>query len=604
MSGFFNILWAFLSAMAFPVFISDDTLLFSNSVFSIIFFVAICVVLRQKAYIYAGNDRRLILYTHVLGFVFSGMIAAGRSLDVYGTVSSFKTLIVSILLYTHVIAVLLAVLWTFLLGFEKKLLEPRPYGKVYSVVEKGAGWFVAHPYMITMALLLCWLPCFIADFPGGFRYDATGEFLQTEYGYNGNYPLLHSVIITRLLPAMYTLTGSYNTGIAVYVIVQMLMIAGMYTHIFHTFGKQRVNKILLCIAFLYCAFFPVIQILVVQEVRDVLFSALLLYVMFLFYQMEYDKKAFFQSNGKPALLGLVFVLALLARNNNAGMTMMIIVVAVSAIVWFVHRKNYWKGAAVLAATSILGYVILGAGLTAMCQPLSEADEGGALSLMSQPLARAYLYERDRWTDAEIEELSTYMDLENLDYVPETADPTKSRIHLQNDFLGFLRLWCKIGLKHPGCYLDAILANTQNMWYPGSVIDGYKQMYKEEGQPYYEYEKCYYSIKASVESPGEHRNLLPKVLNYYTQIGLYISFEKVPVISMLFSIGFQFWLVLNCLFYILYRKIYKLVLPVAVILGYMLISACVPLILLRYFAAVFFAFPMLLIFTLQPQHGRE
>ena len=37
MSGFFNILWAFLSTMAFPVFISDDTLLFSNSVFSIVF---------------------------------------------------------------------------------------------------------------------------------------------------------------------------------------------------------------------------------------------------------------------------------------------------------------------------------------------------------------------------------------------------------------------------------------------------------------------------------------------------------------------------------------------------------------------------------------
>jgi hypothetical protein len=92
---------------------------------------------------------------------------------------------------------------------------------------------------------------------------------------------------------------------------------------------------------------------------------------------------------------------------------------------------------------------------------------------------------------------------------------------------------------------------------------------------------------------------PKVREYYKNIGLYISFEKIPIISMFFSIGFQFCIVLNCVFYIGYRRCKYLYLPVAIVLGYTIISAFLPLVLLRYFAMLFFAFPMTVVFTIQP-----
>ena len=133
-----------------------------------------------------------------------------------------------------------------------------------------------------------------------------------------------------------------------------------------------------------------------------------------------------------------------------------------------------------------------------------------------------------------------------------------------------------------------------MWFPASVIDGYQKAGAEA-----KFEKCYYNISGQNEEPVGHENFLPKVLNFYTKIGLYISYEKVPIISMLFSIGFQFWIVLNCLFYTIYRRNRQLYLPLAIIMGYTVISACVPLVLLRYFAAIFLSMPMLIIFTVQP-----
>ena len=543
-------------------------------------------------------SKRRVIYSHMCGLLFAMMIACGRSLDSYGNIS-FKNILLPVILYTHVIAELLSLLWESLIRMERKLEEL----KTVKIIDRITGWLLDHPYMITVLLISFWLPCFIADFPGGFRYDATGELNQMTKGYNGNYPLLHSAVITWLLPFLYNITGSYNTGVAVYVSVQMIMIACMYTHIICFFG-HKISRLLTFVIMLYCSFFPVIQILVVQEVRDVLFSALFMYAVFLFCIMCCDTRNFFTGIFKPVLLGIVFVLALLARNNNTGMVMLIAVLVAGLVVVLVNRKHCLKGSICFLVTSVISYLITGFVLTSICQPLKPATEGASLSLFSQSLARAYLYDSDKWTDQEVEELGKYLELKDLGYYPENADPTKSKLKIKGNLADFLRFWHRTGLKHAGCYIDAILANTQNMWYPDSVIDGYKQRFKKKGQPYYEFDKNYYSISAKLEKPIVHMNYLPAVLNYYTQIGLYISFEKIPVVSMLFSIGFQFWIVINNFFYIIYRRQRHILIPLSLIMAYMMISAFVPLILLRYFAAVFFCFPMLLVFTLEPNHISE
>ena len=110
-----------------------------------------------------------------------------------------------------------------------------------------------------------------------------------------------------------------------------------------------------------------------------------------------------------------------------------------------------------------------------------------------------------------------------------------------------------------------------------------------------------SIHACLQALTEHPDeLVLGVLDFYTSIGLRISFEKIPMISMLFSIGFQYWMLLNTFFHLIYRKKKELLLPVGMLLLYMLISSLVPLIVLRYFASVFLAIPLIVCITLQPE----
>ena len=164
------------------------------------------------------SDRRRVIFTLVIGLLFSTMTVWGAALgpDGWGSVDFFGRLPL-ILLLTPVWALAISLAWLLL---EKTDRAEGP--------EKG--FLARHPWVIPVILLIGWLPAFLADYPGGFRYDATAELAQvTEgLGFRGDYPLLHSAIVTLLLPAMHSLTGSWNTGVTVYVVIQMLLMAAMY----------------------------------------------------------------------------------------------------------------------------------------------------------------------------------------------------------------------------------------------------------------------------------------------------------------------------------------------------------------------------------------
>lgn len=590
------VLYSFVCTLLFPLFVSDNSLAFSNSAFSLLLFFAMFLLLKAEGK--REGDSRRAKYTHILGLLFSMMTAFGYSLDTYGNVAVGR-LLVPVILYTHVFAVLLSFIWRLLEKGDDEL--NRPAQGFTGRIERIISWLAANPVVLALIIIAAWLPAFLADFPGGFRYDATSEFNQSIYGYEGDFPLLHSAIITKLLPFCYNLTGSYNTGVAVYTGLQMLMISAMYTHMLCVMAERKVNCWLLLAAFLYMAFFPTIQILVVQVVRDVLFSALLMYSVFLLYLINADKDRFFSNYRNPVLFSLVLTLTILARNNNAGLVAVLIITILGALLWLQNRKKYMGGATVLTVSLIAFYLLISLSLKAVCQPYSEPSANGSLSLASQCIARAYIDNQHQMSAEEKELFSNYLDVEAMKYVAENADGTKGELRNPAGIADFAAFFIRTGLKYPSSYFNAVMANTQNMWFPPSVVDGYNQMYKINNELYLyrKWDKCYYLISTWQEEPARYQSLLPNLLSFYSKIGLQISFEKIPIISMLFSIGFQFWILLNCLFYNLYRKNRKLILPLCILMLYMVLSAFGPLVLLRYYAAIFFCFPLLLVFTLQP-----
>lgn len=593
MKRFFHVIFAFICTLLFPAFVCDSSLLFSYSPMPLIFMAGIYWLLDC-----AGRQRwgkRIQVYTHILGSLLSVMTAFGCYLEAQGSIP-YKSLrlITAVAIYSHVFANILCLLWTYLQRWELSLSKNGNQSRAFQLLSRGLDSLLSRPFWVAAVLLLCWMPCYISAFPGNFYCDAAAEFAQYTQGYFGDFPMLHSVLIIAFLNVGHFFTGTYNAGIAAYVIVQILLLALLFTHILCHFRQSGINAVLLGALTAFYAAFPLIHVLVTTSVRDVLFSGLLVYTVFQIYQLARCPESFFHSVRQPLVLGITVALTVLSRDNGTGLLLFYVLCVVGLGVLLGCRRKSRRGAGIFAVSMVGGYLLIHLALAAVCQPYTPAQLSSSLTFFTQPLARAYFYENDSWTEDQKARFEEYFDMENLRYVPENGDGTKGCCYVdKNTLKPFLRFWVSMGIRYPGCYMDAILANTRQMWFPGSVVDGYV----ESGD--WHTEKTLFFFLDEIEKPGEHRLLLPKVRDFYQKLGLSITFEKIPVVSMLFSIGFQFWLLLNCFFYASYRRYKHLYAPLAVLLSYTILSALVPLVCLRYFAALFFSFPVTIVFTLQP-----
>lgn len=587
---------SFIGTVFFPVFIGDNGLLFSYSHLSLLFMMCCYGLLayakKQKI------DRRLRVYTRILGLLLSLMTTCGYYLETIGMVpySNIKWICAAVI-YAELFGCILQVTWLNLEKLEKKLAQIR--NEEVSFWGRTSRMIISRPILLVMLFLICWTPCYLSCFPGFFFYDATSEYLQSVKGYSAAFPMIHSVLIIGVLKLSHLLTGAYNAGIAAYVIVQMVLLASLFAHILHKFWKNGKNAVLLGILAGYFALFPLIHVLVTTSVRDILFSGMITYLVFQVYELVSDPVAFFESGSKPILLGFTLTLTIFARSNFVGVIPFICICGAALILWLFCRRKIGKGLTGFCLSFAGSYIVLGCALMVLCFPLRESGINNSLSIFTQPIARAYFYEQENWTEEQKQRFTEYFDMDRTKYVAENADHTKSSCRVdKNTLLPFLRFWGSMCIRYPSHYVDGILANTLQMWFPGSPADAYV----ESGD--WEIEKSFFFVLDEIEEPGVHKLWFPGIRSFYSNLGMCISYEKIPVVSMLFSIGFQFWFLINAVFYVNYRKMYYASTPLLILTVYALITAFSPLVYLRYYAALFMGFPITLVLTVQPGHNSD
>ena len=584
-----------ICTLLLPAFLSDRSISFSNSFLSVAY-AAILFMLFQR-YLKQRHPKREIVLTHIFGFLLSCMTAMGCAIEKTGRFFPVSLVMcVSVLFYTHLSACAVSLLWAGLSRLEEKKATVRGQtdapGAQFPRLRQWCLWTLAHPWVIALILLICWLPCYLSLFPGGFSYDMSNEFNQQFVTYKSDFPRLHSVLIIGFLNAAHHLFGSYNVGIALYAIAQMAAFSALFTHMLITFYRQRLRAGLISLFAAYFALFPVISLTVTHTGRDTLFAGLLTYLGFLLYELASDPKTFLSTVRKPAILGAVFSLTVMSRNNNSELIMLVLLAVINLIVWVRGRRLHARGVRIFCISNLTVFILLSFVLNLICQPITPTNPRASMSVISQTLCRAYIDEPEKWNEKDKTDFEYYVNMERFIYCAECADYSKNL--LQNvkgagNGIGFIKMWVRMGIKCPGSYLNAFLAQTRYMWYPDSLVDGYVKA------GLYTSEKCYFVT--GIEKPGKRISLWKAGEEFYRKICKDISFEKIPLLSMLFSIGFQYWLLLHCLFYSLYKRRKKLLLPLAVIFVYIAFCFFIPLVLLRYFMPLFLLFPLTVVMTI-------
>ena len=528
------------------------------------------------------QDKRGWLIAGVFSFLFTMAMLFGVRLDSVGSVN-FKDwkLWISLPVLTCLFAILIRKFWQFLVGMEERKKRYAAHIKMPDTPAKAAQYGSVLTFFF---LLLCWLPVFLAVYPGFFVYDAQDEWLQVaSRTFTTHHPLVHVLMLGGIICAVHKFTDSYNLGIACYMIVQMVLVSGVFVYLLSYMRKRKVSRILRTISLLYFAFFPVIVMFTLCSAKDTLFTVSLLMFVLSLLDMGSNAELFFAS--KKMMIGFVLsALSMLLFRKNG-----IYAFAVMAPILLVYHKKHLKKVLFMLAAVFLSYFLINIGLTASLHAESGENQE-ILTVPIQQLARTYKFNREVFSSEDIIALHEILPEEALVlYNPKLSDPVKVRF--QNDAyaadkLRYLSLWIRIGLKKPLSYINAWLVNSYGFWYPDTVIDVYSGntvfTFTYGDSSYFGYE---------VEQPGFRDSKIPWLDEAYRELALEITQEKIPIYSMLYSPGGIFWCIAFVFAYVLYRKKYYLVIPYLMVLLIWMTVLLGPTYLPRYVLIFWFGMPL-------------
>ena len=388
--------------------------------------------------------------------------------------------------------------------------------------------------LVFLFFLIVWGIVLLAVWPGFFVYDAQEEFNQVaQRRFTTHHPLLHVLLLGGIISAGNKLFGSYNAGIACYMIFQMTVLALCFTWVLDSLRKKGAPLWLRVAGTLYFAFFPVIQMYVLCSAKDTLYSAAMLAVILLLVRLAEEREAFF--SGKKNVAALAGALCFMALMRHNGLYILILLIPVMAVL--AGRKR-WLRAALAGLCALLLVLGANAGLKTVFHA-EDSENQEMLTVPIQQLARTWTLSPEVFTEEEKEILFSFLPREALErYTPKLSDNVKISFNnaaYAGDAASFWQLWLSIGVKAPASYLNAWLLTSYGFWYPDAVLDGY------QGNTVFTFtygESSYFGYET--ELPGQRHSFIPWLDSLFEKMSLELFQQRIPVVSMLFSPGFLFW----------------------------------------------------------------
>lgn len=549
------------------------------------------------------EEKRSFLVAGAFSFLFAAALLFGARLDSVENVDVRDwRLWASILVLTVVFTALVRLLWRLFdlaqtkvaagktKAGEKAFPGKRMPDKIAHVLE----WTDRHIVLLSFVVLfLCWLPVFLAVYPGFFVYDAQDEYMQVaSRTFSTHHPLVHVLLLGGMVCGVHKLTGSYNLGIACYTVLQMAVVAGGFAFLFWYLRERRISRGIRLFGLFYLGLFPTVVMFTLCSAKDALFTTALLLLMICLLEMGAQER-FFTSRGWRLLFVLSGMAMMLFRNNGFYAFLVMI-----PFLLFLQKKQ-WRQILFLTACAVAGCLFVNVGLkTALHAQSGEYQE--ILTVPIQQMARTYKYAPEVFTPEDREILYEVLSKEALSlYTPRLSDSVKYRFDnaaFAEDKAKYGSLWLRTGMKKPLIYLNAWFMTSYGFWYPDTVINVYGGntvftfTYKDNS--YFGYE---------VEEPGVRESKIPWLDEIYRRLSLEVWKEKAPVVSWLFSPGAMFWFIAFLFTWMLNRRRYEIMYPFLPVFLLWLTVLLGPTYLPRYVLFLWYGLPLFLGMAAMKRH---
>lgn len=441
---------------------------------------------------------------------------------------------------------------------------------------KGKKWLLAW-----FLMFLCYLPCYIAFYPGIMSYDSK-RITEQALGlrpFDNFQPFLHTVLWAACI-RIEQRCGIAQSGIVIYSVSQMLILTGIFTYVLYFMVKNG-GKILGTLSFLFYAFCPSIVLFSFITTKDILFGASVLLFVLLLIQLCEDTVAFMGSRRKVCLFTVTGIVCCLLRNN-----MIYVLILTSFAVPFMIRNERKKLMVSFMAVILGYYFIVGPVYGAI-----GVMPGYAREMLSVPMSQLANVYRNEGADLEPEDqeiMRAYIpDIEK--YERHFADPIKYTFNeeLYRENKGeFWGIWLKYLKQETFQYADAFLALNVPLWYMGmDTVDPYISL-----------------GLFSRHYTFEYKDVLPKVKEFYTKVAEYhkgeVGILQWPVVKQFFSVALPVWVLFIAVCALIAKKQRKWILPVLPLILLWMTYLLGPVSNFRYMFPIIISYPVIAMLVLQ------
>lgn len=531
------------------------------------------------------KKNRSILIAGCFSLFFTAAILFGARLDSVENVDIRDVkLWLQLVAFTVIFTEILLLLWRLIDGMQGRSIFS--VGKAVDKITDVIGITEAQADIAAfLFLLMCWLPVFLAVYPGFFVYDAQDEYVQVATRvFSTHHPLVHVLLLGGVICGVHKLTDSYNLGIACYMVFQMALVAGSFTFLFSYLRKKRISRMLRLLGLVWLGVFPTVVMFTLCSAKDALFTLALLLLLICLLEMG-TGEAFFATKGWQILFICSGAGMMLLRNN--GFYAFLVMIPLLLIL----KKNHRGRLLFLSVCAVAACLFINGGLK-LALHADDSEYQEILTVPIQQLARTYKYAPEIFSQEDREILYEVLNEEALSlYTPRLSDPVKYRFDNEafaKDKGRYAALWLRIGMKKPLIYLNAWWMTSYGFWYPDTVINVYGGntvfTFTYQDNSYFGYE---------VELPGVRESKIPWLDEVYRKLSLEVWKEKIPVISWLFSPGAMFWLYALLFAWLLNSRRYDILYPFLPIFLLWLTVLLGPTYLPRYVLFFWYALPLFL-----------
>lgn len=433
-------------------------------------------------------------------------------------------------------------------------------------------------------LFSAFFPTYLALFPGTFGYDTPVQAAQYfgEMPLTGANPLLHTYLLGTFLALGERLLGSAAAGLALFTLVQGLLITQVLAKSFLFLKNIHTPFTAIAAGLLWVLFNPTLHVLSFNATKDILFGVCLLHFLLALASIVYGVKKNDVNHEKKEYFRLILSGLFLCLMRNAA----IYLTAAMVFVMFPAVRRFRKIILSLCVVFTVSWFI---SLLFSCGlDIPSGDTRENLSLPIQQLAAvnyAFYYETApvSITKEQLDAATELIPQETFaSFQPDTADPIKSAFYT-DAFLAdpqkYIALYLRTGIQNPRIYIRAF----RNLTFP--YLDMSKSIRRhlclEETFPgishvqisgYGLLPSCYRFLERQIET--DHYFLLQPGLPIYLMIigiGLSIGRRDLPVFLCILPVALYFLgLLLGPV--ALLRYLYPMMLAVPLLFGILFVPS--------------------------------